>query len=187
MGFPDDIGIIDLGIGFPYTDVEKKKAAYQFMRPLYKDQASLEEMEFPAEYMFKNVPDVVSPDTDPIEWTLHEMDKWGVQVGMCGMSEDGIEAKRRYPDRFMLTMELKNTNDVIGSVRSIKEAKAEHDIVAVGCFVAYRRTLPCSSLAPSGNASDSTIRRRGTRVCLGRRQGAAVPQALLAVDFMRSD
>ena len=44
-----------------------------------------------------------------------------------------------------------------------------------------------SSLAPSGNASGSTIRRRGTRVCLGRRQGAAVPQALLAVDFMRSE
>ena len=46
---------------------------------------------------------------------------------------------------------------------------------------------PRSSLAPSGNASGSTIRRRGTRVCLGRRQGAAVPQALLAVDFMRSE
>ena len=44
-----------------------------------------------------------------------------------------------------------------------------------------------SSLAPSGNASSSTIRRRGTQVCLGRRQGAAVPQALLAVDFMRSE
>ena len=31
------------------------------MRPHYKDKASLEEMEFPAEYMFKNVPDVVPP------------------------------------------------------------------------------------------------------------------------------
>ena len=29
MGFPDDIGIIDCGVGFPYTDVEKKKAAYE--------------------------------------------------------------------------------------------------------------------------------------------------------------
>ena len=56
MGFPDDIGIIDCGIGFPYTDVAKKKAAYEFMRPLYKDKETLDQMEFPAEYMFKNVP-----------------------------------------------------------------------------------------------------------------------------------
>ncbi|MCR9096913.1 MAG: amidohydrolase family protein [bacterium] len=134
MGFPDDIGIIDCGVGFPYTDVEKKKAAYEFMRPLYKDKETLDQMEFPAEYMFKNVPDIVPPDTDVVEWTLAEMDNWGVQVGMCSLSDNGIEAKKRHPDRFVLTMEATNTNDVMGTVRQIKEAKAEHDIVAVGCF-----------------------------------------------------
>ena len=76
------------------------------------------------------MPDIVPPDTDVVDWTLAEMDKWGVQVGMCGLSDNGIEAKKRYPDRFVLTMEAQNTNDVMGTVRQIKEAKAEHDIVA---------------------------------------------------------
>jgi len=141
MGFPDDVGIIDLGVGFPYTNVEEKKAAYQFMRPLYKDRETIDSMEFPAEYMFKNVPDIVSPDTDPIDWTLAEMDKWGVAIAKCGLSEKGIEAKRRYPDRFILGMELADTNYVMESVRSIHEAKAEHDIVSVGCF-------PCGMQPP---------------------------------------
>ena len=45
---PTDIGIIDLGIGFPYQSVEEKKAAYDFFRPLLKDRQSREEFEFPA-------------------------------------------------------------------------------------------------------------------------------------------
>ncbi len=134
MGFPKDIGLIDLGIGFPYTSVEEKKATYAFMRPLYKDAETIRQMEFPAEYMFKNVPDIVSPDTDPIEWTLAEMDKWGVQIGKVGCSETGIEAKRRYPNRFVLSYEVRDANDVMGSVRGIREANAEHGIVSVGMF-----------------------------------------------------
>ena len=141
MGFPDDVGIIDLGVGFPYTNIEEKKAAYSFMRPLYKDRETIDQMEFPAEYMFKNVPDVVDPDVDPIDWTLAEMDKWNVQIAKCGLSEQGIEAKRRYPDRFILGMELRDTNYVMESVRSIHEAKAEHDVVSVGCF-------PCGMQPP---------------------------------------
>ncbi len=134
MGFPDDVGIVDLGVGFPYTSVEEKKAAYVFMKPLYKDRETLEQMEFPAEYMFKDVPDLVEAGTDPIEWTLAEMDKWNVQIAKCGVSERGVEAKRRHPDRFVLGMDLRDTNDVMGSVRAIHEAKARHDIVSVGCF-----------------------------------------------------
>ena len=44
MPMPSDIPIIDLGVGFPYTSVEDKKAAYAFMKPLYKDRDSLEQM-----------------------------------------------------------------------------------------------------------------------------------------------
>ena len=28
MGMPTDLGIVDLGMGFPYTSVEEKKADY---------------------------------------------------------------------------------------------------------------------------------------------------------------
>jgi predicted TIM-barrel fold metal-dependent hydrolase len=77
---------------------------------------------------------VVDPEIDPIDWTLAEMDKWGVQIAKTSLSEKGIEAKKRYPDRFILGMELTNTNDVMASVRAMREAKEEHDIVSVGCF-----------------------------------------------------
>ena len=58
---PTDIGIIDLGMGFPYQSVEEKKAAYDFFRPLLRDRQSRDQFEFPAEYMFKDAPDVIRP------------------------------------------------------------------------------------------------------------------------------
>lgn len=134
MGFPTDIGIIDPGVGFPYTSVDQKKAAYEFMRPLYKDAETIESMEFPAEYMFKNAPDVVEEGTDPIEWTMAEMEKWNVEVGVVGINDQGNEAVRRYPNRFVQSHDLKNTNLVTETVESIRRAKGEHDVVSIGCF-----------------------------------------------------
>ncbi len=126
-------GIIDLGVGFPYTSSEEKKATYKFMEPLFKDQESLGMFEFPAEYMFKNVPDLIDPSQDPIEWTVRELDKWGIEKAMCGLGERGLEAAQRYPGRFFFSYEIR-PNDVMGTVRDIRQAKAEHDIKAVGCF-----------------------------------------------------
>ena len=65
MGMPTDIGIVDLGMGFPYRSIEEKKAAYDFFKANLKDRESLEEMEFPAQYMFKDVPDVVGARRRP--------------------------------------------------------------------------------------------------------------------------
>ena len=72
MAMPTDIGIVDLGIGFPYTSVEEKKAAYDFFRANLKDAQSVREMEFPAQYMFKGVPDVVPEDTDVVQWIVEQ-------------------------------------------------------------------------------------------------------------------
>src|ERR1044072_8796950 len=79
MGFSKDIGIIDLGIGFPFQSIEEKKATYDFFRPLLKDQQSKEEFEFPAQYMFKDVPDIVPADVDPVRWTVEKMDAFGIE------------------------------------------------------------------------------------------------------------
>ena len=69
MTMPTDIEIVDLGIGFPYTSVEQKMGAYDFFRANLKDAQSVREMEFPVQYMFKGVPDIV-PDTAsrPVFW-----------------------------------------------------------------------------------------------------------------------
>src|ERR1044071_5899986 len=97
---PTGIGIIDPGIGFPYQSIEEKKRAYDFFRPLLKDRQSLEEFEFPAEYMFKDVPDVVDPDVDVVQWIVDKMDAFNIEQCMTGLNDHSIEAKRRYPGRF---------------------------------------------------------------------------------------
>ena len=66
MGMPSGIGIVDLGIGFPYGSVEEKVHTYDFFRANLKDAESLREMEFPAQYMFKQVPDIVDPSVDTL-------------------------------------------------------------------------------------------------------------------------
>jgi hypothetical protein len=52
MGMPSGIGIVDTMIGFPHEGFGQ----YDFIRKQTKDRSSREEMEFPVEYMFKNVP-----------------------------------------------------------------------------------------------------------------------------------
>ncbi|MBK5222487.1 MAG: amidohydrolase family protein [Acidimicrobiia bacterium] len=133
MAIPTDLGIVDLGIGFPFQSIEEKMATYDFFRPLLKDQQSKEEFQFPAQYMFKDVPDVISPDEDPVQWIVQKMDAFKIAVGVTGVSESGIRAKREHPGRFFL-MGRVDPNDGMESLRRMEEHKSEHDIVAVQCF-----------------------------------------------------
>jgi predicted TIM-barrel fold metal-dependent hydrolase len=148
MGMPTDIGIVDLGIGFPYQSVEEKKHAYDFFRANLKDAESLREMEFPAEYMFKNAPDVVDPSIDPIEWTVEKMQAFNIVHGKIGLSERGIEAKRRYPELFSLSMSV-NPHEGVDALRKMDRAKAEHDIKSVSIFP--------SGLVPQAAVNDKKL------------------------------
>ena len=116
MAMPQGIGAVDLMIGFPTTDPSKH---YEFLRKAAKDQGS-QEMEFPAEYMFKNVPD-----------------RCGVAIGMIGSPYRRLaqRALAEHPDRFFAALEI-DPNDITGTVRKIHAAKAEHDIKAVTTFPA---------------------------------------------------
>jgi predicted TIM-barrel fold metal-dependent hydrolase len=133
MGMPTDIGIVDLGIGFPYATVEQKVRTYDFFRPNLKDPQSLQEFEFPAQYMFKDVPDVVGPDVDPVQWIVEKMDAFGIEMAVTGMSENGIRAKREHPGRFFLHGKA-DPNDGVETLRKMERDKAEHDIVSVMVF-----------------------------------------------------
>lgn len=130
---PRDIGIVDLGIGFPYQSVEEKKHAYDFFRPLLKDRQSFAEFEFPAQYMFKDVPDVVDPSVDPVEWVVGKMDAFGIEMAMTHLTPNGIRAKQEYPGRFHLSMSA-DPNKGMDTLRAMEQAKATHDIVAVTTF-----------------------------------------------------
>ena len=133
MTMPTDIGIVDPGIGFPHQSIEEKVSTYDFFRPLLKDKQSVEEFEFPAQYMFKDVPDVIGPDEDPVAWTVAKMDAFNIEIGITGVSENGIRAKKEHPGRFHLSGRV-DPNDGMESLRRMEELKAEHDIVSVSCF-----------------------------------------------------
>jgi hypothetical protein len=132
MAMPEGIGAVDLMISFPKADA---KATYEYLRKISKDAES-KEMEFPAEYMFRNVPNHLPEGADPIEVTLGEMDHCGVDIGMITCQSDVAQrALREHPDRFVASLEV-DPNDITGTVRQIRDAKDEYDIRAVTTFPA---------------------------------------------------
>ncbi len=132
MGMPAGLPIVDTMIGFPRAGFEQ----YDFIRKQTKDRNSKQEMEFPAEYMFKNVPKDL-PTEDPISVTLREMDKYGIEIGLIGVSDATSRlALKRHPDRFVASGDIPDPNDVTGSVRKLRHEYEEFGIKATGVFPA---------------------------------------------------
>jgi hypothetical protein len=128
----DAIGAVDLMIGFPSADA---RSHYEYLRSAAKDEES-REMEFPVEYMFKEVPNYLPEGADPLEVTLHEMEVCGVAAGLVGCSSAvGQRALKEHPDRFFGSIEI-DPNDTTAAVRRIRRAKDEWDIRAVTTFPA---------------------------------------------------
>ncbi|HEY3095463.1 MAG TPA: amidohydrolase family protein [Acidimicrobiia bacterium] len=131
MAMPTGIGVVDLMIGFPHRD---RRAVYDYLRKGAKDAES-KDMSFLAEYMFKDVPENVAEDIDPIEVTIAEMDRYDIEVGLVGLTKLTLEARDRHPGRFALSLEV-NPNDVMDAVGRIRRAKEEYDLAAVTFFPA---------------------------------------------------
>jgi predicted TIM-barrel fold metal-dependent hydrolase len=132
MAMPSGLPIIDTMIGFPQKDFSQ----YDFIRRQTKDRDSREEMQFPAEYMFKQVPKDL-PDDDPIGLTLGEMDRFGIAQGLIGVSDEiSRTALQRHPDRFIPSGNVDDPNDVMGSVRALRRDYEMYGIRAVGVFPA---------------------------------------------------
>jgi len=132
MPRPKEVDVIDLMIGFPSRNA---RANYDYLREQTKDAES-REMEFLAEYMFKDVPNSLPDDDDAIETTLAAMDRNGVEVGLISMgSSQAQRALADHPDRFRAALEI-DPNDITGTVRAIREAHSEYGIIAVSSFPA---------------------------------------------------
>ena len=129
---PSDIGVVDLMIAFPSANARRN---YDFMQPLLRDEAS-GRMEFPVEYMFKQVPNHLDEGQDPVEVTLSEMDRHGVAIGLIGIGgKVAARALKEHPDRFRASIEV-DPNDITGAVRRIRQAHAEEGVKAVSSFPA---------------------------------------------------
>jgi hypothetical protein len=133
MGFPSDVGIVDTMIGFPHADM---KQLYAFITRQTKDRESKEDFAFPAEYMFKQVPDKDLDTSDPLAVTLHEMDTWGIEKGLIGVNDaDGIgpKALKSHPDRFIPQAET-DPNRGMDGIRDMVRAYETYGVRAFGCF-----------------------------------------------------
>jgi len=129
---PTDIGVIDLMIGFPSAEARRH---YDFLKTQLRDDES-RGMEFPAEYMFKGVPNYVEEGQDPVEVTLAAMDAHGVAMGLVGIGADVTKrALADHPERFVASLEV-DPNAITKTVGRIRRAHAEHGIKAVTTFPA---------------------------------------------------
>jgi predicted TIM-barrel fold metal-dependent hydrolase len=128
----EGIGVVDLMIGFPAADAQRH---YDFLKPQLRDAASAD-MQFPAEYMFKEVPNRLDEGDDPIDVTLREMDRHGIAIGLVGLGgEASKRALKQHPDRFKASLEI-DPNQITEAVRRIRRAHDEHGIKAVSTFPA---------------------------------------------------
>ncbi len=134
MPMPSGVAAIDLMLQIPTADQKKR---YDFLRPLLMDKESREQFDFPAQYMFKGIP-TTRASSDHVGITLDEMDRWGIERAMIGVSsssEDGVRALREHPDRFFGSYEV-NPNLGMEGVRDLVAAHETLGIKAASAFPA---------------------------------------------------
>ena len=133
MPMPRDIEVIDLMMAIPNNDTSDY---YDFIKPLLMDEESRQQFQMPAEYMFKNLPQVGEHD-DYAVYTLSKMDEFGIAKGMIGVDEDQYETQNQavndYPDRFIACYDA-NPNNGMEEVRKIRRLKEAYDLKAVTAF-----------------------------------------------------
>jgi predicted TIM-barrel fold metal-dependent hydrolase len=132
-----EIGAIDTMIGFPLVDL---RGSYREMLGQIRDQQTHEEFEMPVEYMFKGVPEKgygESGDRDPVLYTLSEMDRWGVDVGLVsvGKGDAADAAVARFPERFVGSF-APNPNEGVEAIRKIRAAHDSYGLRALTFFPA---------------------------------------------------
>ena len=129
MAFPP-VPVIDLMLNIPGQD---NRDWYDFMQPLFLDEASRNYEKMPAEHLFRNVPDAFDGD-DPIAATVALMDRFGIDKAMLGVTTaQNREAIRRFPERFFGSYHA-NPNQGMDCVREIVRLHAELGIKAVTAF-----------------------------------------------------
>jgi uncharacterized protein len=132
MTMPSNVGIIDCMIGFPATDFSQ----YEFIRKQLKDAQSRDGYDFPVEYMFKHVPKELYGKSNPIDITLHEMDKYGIERGLIGVGGDvSARALKEHPDRFIPSGNVDPNLGMEGIRKMVREYE-EFGVRAFGAFPA---------------------------------------------------
>jgi predicted TIM-barrel fold metal-dependent hydrolase len=121
MTMPAGIGIIDCMMAVPPKADDR--SAMEMLRPQLRDRESREDMVFPAQYLFRDLPEARFQE-DTVAAVLNEMDRWGVERSMIGVNSKHEAAQRalqQYPDRFFGSYEV-NPNRGMDAVRGLRRA-----------------------------------------------------------------
>jgi predicted TIM-barrel fold metal-dependent hydrolase len=135
MAFPVDLGVVDLMIGVPEGH---KRDWYGFLRNQLMDRESREDFEFPVEYIFKDVPKDIDENADPVTVLLDEMDHFGIERGLIGVTFErstAMRAAEQHPDRFITSWGV-DPNRGMQGVRDLVKAYETLGIKAATAFPA---------------------------------------------------
>ena len=128
MGIPKGINIVDTMIAFPAVDFSQ----YDFIRTQLKDDST--DLDFPVEYMFKNVPKELYGNEDPISVTLHEMDRYDIEIGLIGVEGDiSHKALKNHSDRFISQGSV-DPNKGEEGIRNMVRQYEEFGVCSFGAF-----------------------------------------------------
>ncbi|MBT7798636.1 MAG: amidohydrolase family protein, partial [Gammaproteobacteria bacterium] len=103
--------------------------------PLLKDKESIQQFKMPAQYLFRDIPQLEATD-DYVAFLVGEMDKYNIDVSLVGYfegSEAAVSAKENFPDRFIFDFPV-DPNHGMDAVRAIRRAHTEFGIRAVSVF-----------------------------------------------------
>jgi predicted TIM-barrel fold metal-dependent hydrolase len=146
MGIPAGIGIIDTMMG-TRAGTTAKQQNYAFLRQGQLKDAESQNMNFPAQYMFKDVPfsDQARTAAGPVEeppqgadLLLPEMDRWGVEKAMIGVSPSnsiGLSTLQAHPDRFIGAYEV-DPNKGMDEIRTLVMMVEKYGVKAATAFPA---------------------------------------------------
>jgi uncharacterized protein len=130
-------GVVDTAVGFPKSRQDMYEF-YEFIRQGSHDAETREGgLEFPAGYMFKNVPAWESDEMgDPVEMLFLELQRHGITQAIVGVEDDvGRRAVRDLPDTFFPAISI-DPNEGIEALRKIERYANEFDLKAVHAFPA---------------------------------------------------
>jgi uncharacterized protein len=133
MSYLDGGKVIDLMFGLP--DPAGLHAAYESFKPLYRDKES-REFAFPAQYMFKDIPNIETIGDDPVGWAVKQMDRFNIEKALIGVNEFSDMhkiARDRFGDRFVFDVPL-DPNGGMDEVRRLRRLTKEYDVRAASVF-----------------------------------------------------
>jgi uncharacterized protein len=128
-------GVVDLLIGVPAPAAEQAEKYQRYLSSL-RDRESKEDFTFPAQYMFKDVPDFQDLE-DPVAVLVAEMDTYGVRRGMLNVATnlDARRALHEHPDRFIPSWDI-DPNRGMEAIRELEQAVEQLGVRSAQVFPA---------------------------------------------------